>query len=216
MVGIFQRLAGLGQNGLGGHQPHYGLGPALGHGVKNRPQRTGSNIGLAAAGGHLGTHMGHAGEYIHIIRHTAEAHQNILFVPEGLIRLCRAFLHAPLQPGNIPGDFLKCDVMLAQCFLRDGAQVGIDGVALGFSLDGSQKGIVQRGDAFPLIVEVIGGVAAQTHEVGLVRGLFGGQGLFGLHVVDVFPDFLRAHFFVEVAIRQQQHRPQLIVAEIAA
>ena len=26
-------------------------------------------------------------------------------------------------------------------------------------------------------VEVIGGVAAQSHEIGLVRGLFGGQGL---------------------------------------
>ena len=87
MVGIFQRLAGLGQNGLRGHQPHHGFGPALGHGVKNRPQRTGSNIGLAAARGHLGTHMRHAGEHIHIIRHTAEAYQNILFVPEDLIRL---------------------------------------------------------------------------------------------------------------------------------
>ena len=90
MVWIFQRLTGLGQNGLRGHQPYNGLGPALGHGVKNRPQRTGGDIGLAAAGGHLGTHMGHTGKYIHIIRHTAEAHQNILFVPEGLIRLCRA------------------------------------------------------------------------------------------------------------------------------
>lgn len=76
--------------------------------------------------------------------------------------------------------------------------------------------MVQRSDMFPLIVEVIGGVAAQAHEVGLVRGLFGGQGLFGLHIVDVFPDFLRAYFFVEVAVRQQKHRPQLIVAEIAA
>ena len=98
MVGIFQRLACLSQNGLGGHQPHHSLGPALGHGVKNRPQRTGGNIGLAAAGGHLGTHMGHTGKYIHIIRHTAEAHHNILFVPEGLIRLCRALqLHHQLQ-----------------------------------------------------------------------------------------------------------------------
>ena len=76
--------------------------------------------------------------------------------------------------------------------------------------------MVQRSDTFPLIVEVVGGVAAQSHEVGLVRGLFGGQGLFGLHIIDVFPDFLRAHFFVEVAVRQQKHRPQLIVAEIAA
>ena len=76
--------------------------------------------------------------------------------------------------------------------------------------------MIQRSDTFPLIVEVIGGVAAQAHEVGLVRGLFGGQGLFGLHIVDVFPDFLRAYFFVEVAVRQQKHRPQLIVAEIAA
>ena len=74
MVGIFQRLACLSQNGLGGHQPHHSPGPALGHGVKNRPQRTGGNIGLAAAGGHLGTHMGHTGEYIHIVWHTAEAH----------------------------------------------------------------------------------------------------------------------------------------------
>lgn len=106
--------------------------------------------------------------------------------------------------------------MLAQCFLRNGAQVGIDGVALGFCLDGSQKGMVQRGDAFPLIVEVIGGVAAQAHEVRLVRGLFGGQELFSLHIVDVFPDFLRAYFFVEVAVRQPKHRPQLIIAEIAA
>ena len=40
--------------------------------------------------------------------------------------------------------------------------------------------------------------------------------LLRLHVVDVFPDFLRAYFFVEVAVRQQKHRPQLIVAEIAA
>ena len=76
--------------------------------------------------------------------------------------------------------------------------------------------MVQRGDAFPLIVEVIGGVAAQAHEVRLVRGLFGGQGLFSLHIVDVFPDFLRAYFFVEVAVWQQKHRPQLIVAEIAS
>ena len=106
--------------------------------------------------------------------------------------------------------------MLAQGLLRDGAQVGIDGVALGFGLDGSQKGMVQCGDAFPLIIEVIGGVAAQAHEVRLVLGLFGGQGLFGLHIVDVFPDFLRSHFLVEVAVRQQKHRPQLIVAEIAA
>lgn len=43
--------------------------------------------------------------------------------------------------------------MLAQGLLRDGAQIGIDGVALGFGLDGSQKGMVQCGDAFPLIVE---------------------------------------------------------------
>ena len=76
--------------------------------------------------------------------------------------------------------------------------------------------MIQRSDTFPLIVEVIGGIAAQTHEVGLVLRLFGGQGVFGLHVVDVFPDFLRSHFFVEVAVRQQKHRPQLIVAEIAA
>ena len=106
--------------------------------------------------------------------------------------------------------------MLAQRLLRDGAQVGIDGVALGLGLDGSQKVIVQRGDTLPLIVEVIGGVAAQAHEVGLVRGLFGGQGLFGLHIVDVFPDFLRAHFFIEVAVRQQKYWSQLIVAEITA
>ena len=91
--------------------------------------------------------------------------------------------------------------MEAQRLLWDGAQVGIDGVAFGFCLDGRQKGIVQRGDAFPLIVEVIGGVAAQSHEIGLVRGLFGGQGLFGLHIVDIFPDFLHAHFFVEVTVR---------------
>ena len=74
MVWIFQRLTCLGQNGLRGHQPYNGLGPALRHGVKNRPQRTGGNIGLAAAGGYLGTHMRHAGQHIHIIRHTAEAH----------------------------------------------------------------------------------------------------------------------------------------------
>ena len=98
MVGIFQRLAGLGQNGLGGHQPYNGLGPALRHGVKNCPQRTGGNIGLAAAGGYLSAHMGHAGEHIHIVGHTAKTHQNILFVPEGLIRLCRALqLHHQLQ-----------------------------------------------------------------------------------------------------------------------
>ena len=105
--------------------------------------------------------------------------------------------------------------MLAQGLLWDGAQVGIDGVALGFGLDGRQKGIVQRGDAFPLIVEVIGSVAAQAHEVRLVRGLFGGQGLFGLHIVDVFPDFLCPHLLVEVAVRPQKHGAQLIVAEIA-
>ena len=78
-----------------------------------------------------------------------------------------------------------------QRLLRDGAQVSIDGVALGFGLDGSQKGMVQCSDTFPLIVEVIGGVAAQAHEVGLVLRLFGGQGFFGLHIVDVFPDFNR-------------------------
>ena len=98
MVWIFQCLAGLGQNGLGGHQPYNGLGPALRHGVKNCPQRTGGNIGLAAAGGYLSAHMGHAGEHIHIVGHTAKTHQNILFVPEGLIRLCRALqLHHQLQ-----------------------------------------------------------------------------------------------------------------------
>ena len=103
-----------------------------------------------------------------------------------------------------------------QRLLGDGTQIGIDGIALGFGLDSSQKGMVQRGDAFPLIIEVIGGVAAQAHEVGLVLRLFGGQGFFGLHIVDVFPDFLRSYFFVEVAVRQQKYRPQLIVAEIAA
>ena len=66
--------------------------------------------------------------------------------------------------------------MLAQYLRRDGAQVSIDGVTLGFSLDGSQKGMIQRSDAFPLIVEIIGGVAAQAYEVGLVCRLFGGQG----------------------------------------
>ena len=107
MVWIFQRLAGLGQNGFRGHQPHHSLSPALGHGVKNRPQRTGSDIGLAAAGGHLGAHMGHAGENIHIVRHTVETHQNILFVPEGLIRLCRALqLHHQIQVAcKIGNDF---------------------------------------------------------------------------------------------------------------
>ena len=107
MVWIFQCLASLGQNGLGGHQPHHGLGPALGHGVKNCTQRTGSDIGLAAAGGYLGTHMRHTGQHIHIIRHTAEAHQNILFVPESLIRLCRALqFHHQLQVAcKIGNDF---------------------------------------------------------------------------------------------------------------
>ena len=67
--------------------------------------------------------------------------------------------------------------------------------------------LYERSDTFPLIVEVIGGVTAQAHEVGLVLRQFGGQGLFSLHIVDVFPDFLRAYFFVEVAIRQEKHRP---------
>ena len=107
MCWVFQSLAGLSQNSLGGHQPHHGFGPALGNSVENRPQRTGGDIGLAAAGGHLGTHMRHAGEHIHIIRHTAEAHQNILFVPEGLIRLCRALqFHHQLQVAcKIGNDF---------------------------------------------------------------------------------------------------------------
>ena len=107
MVWIFQRPTGLGQNGLGGHQPYNGLGPELGYGVKNCPQRTGGNIGLASAGGHLGTHMGHTGEHIHIIRHTAEAYQNILFIPVGLIRLCRALqFHHQLQVAcKIGNDF---------------------------------------------------------------------------------------------------------------
>ena len=59
MVWIFQRLTGLGQNGLRGHQPYNGLGPALGHGVKNGPQRTGGDIGLAAAGGDVYKRQGH-------------------------------------------------------------------------------------------------------------------------------------------------------------
>ena len=74
MVRIFQRLAGLGQNGLGGYQPHHGFGPALGHGVENRPQRAGGDVGLSAAGGHLGANLWNPGQGTAIGRHSVEPH----------------------------------------------------------------------------------------------------------------------------------------------
>ena len=101
-----------------------------------------------------------------------------------------------------------------QLCLAEGAEIGVDHISVRLGFDRMQEFPVQSGDSLPLIVEVIGAVNMDTHEIRLVRvGVR--QAALGVGEVNILPNFLHADIFVE-HIAVNQRFSQLIVAEAAA
>ena len=67
---IFQRLHRLGEDGIGGHQPHHRFRLGKGQGVKDGPDGVTGQKGFSAAGRHLKAEVGHPGH-------------NVLILPQG-------------------------------------------------------------------------------------------------------------------------------------
>ena len=105
--------------------------------------------------------------------------------------------------------------MLCQLLGWDGTQVGVDDVVVGPFGDGGEEVVVQGGDGFLIVVEVVGRTTAGSHEVGIAVGAFG-QGFLGLHVVHILPDLVGGNILVEVAVGQEQHFAQIVEGEVTA
>lgn len=104
---------------------------------------------------------------------------------------------------------------MLQFLVGNRAEVSVDEIALRAVFDRGEELMIERCQTLSLIVEVVVRPAAFAEVVGvLVVGFF--KRRFRLHVPHIFLNLLRADFFVEIAVRQEQGRPQVVEREVAA
>ena len=238
MVHVRQRADRLRHDGITGDKPDHHLRFADRHSVEDPPDRGAGHKGLAAARGHLHADVGHAVDGIVVPRHTACTHSHILVkpigppcgieigvpvdriheggqIPHDLFLIGFQFHDsASLELGDVSGNLLEGDMIALQLFLAECAEVGVNHIGVGAGLYRVQELPVQRGDSFPLVVEIIGVVYMQAEIIGLVRVCLR-QAALGVCEIDILPDLVHADALVE-HVADHQGLAQIIIAEAAA
>ena len=101
-----------------------------------------------------------------------------------------------------------------QFLVRDRTEIGVDEVSFRFLLDRGKELISQRGDTVLFVEEIVARVIVGS-EIILVFTRRFHKRCFCFRVPDIFPDFCRIDFLVQITIWQKQGLSQILEGDVS-